>query len=392
MTGIEGKSACILMCCFMLALIFENPVLALEKPRIAILHFHTEDLTDVKSKEFRTEFSARILDTKRFVIIEGAEIDDVEKKYRGTALLTDVDAIEIGRSLRADKIVFGITGRASGKYIFKISVINVKNGTIESRGQVEEKELDRFTSAVDEIIGVIIESIGPPDTPFISGVSKGEETITIRWNSVKRGEVYAVYRSTRETGRYDFLVKTKGTVYSDRYVDPGQKYWYRIYALNEDGPSDFSRAEYGYIPKPLAGYYLRTLVPGWAQIYAGEKGKGYMLLGAFAVGGAATVLSGIRYRHARDEYHALGPGATRDEFDRKYDAYRNSGYIFLGVGVITASIVVINIADSLFITRKTYTEIARDGKGIAGVPSLYTAYIPVCPRGGIVLFGASVRY
>ncbi len=99
-------------------------------------------------------------------------------------------------------------------------------------------------------------------------------------------------------------------MYSDRYVDPGQKYWYRIYALNEDGPSDFSRAEYGYIPETLAGYYLRTLCPGWAQIYAGEKGKGYMLLGAFAVGGAATVLSGIRYRHAGRQYHALGPGAN----------------------------------------------------------------------------------
>ncbi len=194
----------------MLALIFENPVLALEKPRIAILHFHTEDLTDVKSKEFRTEFSARILDTKRFVIIEGAEIDDVEKKYRGTALLTDVDAIEIGRSLRADKIVFGITGRASGKYIFKISVINVKNGTIESRGQVEEKELDRFTSAVDSDHRSDHRIDRPAGyTVYIRCNQKGEETITIRWNSVKRGEVYAVYRSTRETGRYDFLVKTK---------------------------------------------------------------------------------------------------------------------------------------------------------------------------------------
>lgn len=392
MTGIEGRSACILMCCFMLAPIFGNPVLALEKPRIAILHFHTEDLSDVKSKGFRTEFLARILDTKRFVIIEGAEIDDVEKKHRGTAPLKDVDAIEIGRSLRADKIVFGITGRASGKYIYKISVINVKNGTVESQGQAEEKEFDRFTSAVDEIIGVIIESIGPPDTPFISGVSKGEETITIRWNSVKRGEVYAVYRSTRETGRYDFLVKTKDTAYSDRHVDPGQKYWYRIYALNEDGPSDFSRAEYGYIPKPLAGYYLRTLVPGWAQIYAGEKGKGYMLLGAFAVGGAATVLSGIRYRHARDEYHALGPGATRNEFDRKYAAYRNSAYIFLGVGVITTSILVINLADSLLVTRKTYTTIVGNDEGIDSLPSMHMAYSPDSPRGGIVRFGATVRY
>ena len=52
----------------------------------------------------------------------------------------------------------------------------------------------------------------------------------------------------------------------------------------------------------LGGYYLRGIVPGWGQIYAGNTIKGASFTGIFILAASFTVWSGIQYSRAKRDY------------------------------------------------------------------------------------------
>ncbi len=392
MIGIKEKFLIFTVCSVALIPALELSAFSLEKQRIAVLEFHTGKRNGAFLREVRQKITARFLREGRFEVIDDTEIDSVEQNEEAYRSNGEISASKLGKEVRADKVVFYTIGISAGRYSADIQAIDVRSGENKFGRHVEAEKTDDLVSAIDEIIEELLDAIGFPDTPSIVGISKGEDELIIKWNEARRCEIYAIYRSRFENGPYAFLVKIKNTEYHDRNIDPGKKYWYRILALNNEGTSDFSAADYGYVPKPLSGYYLRSLVPGWAQIYAGEKCKGYTLLGVFAVAGSLTVYSGIHYRNSRDDYHRLGQGTTRDEFDEKYNAYRNSAYLFLGFGVITASLFVLSIVDSLLITKEEYMRITGIGEKTESFFPLVLACGMDASRGKIFLAGAGIRF
>lgn len=73
--------------------------------------------------------------------------------------------------------------------------------------------------------------------------------------------------------------------------------------------------------RTLKGYYLRSIVPGWGQIYAGESNKGYIYMGSFILAGALSVYGHINFTKKRDAYYDLSKNAPQSEFDEKNEYY-----------------------------------------------------------------------
>ena len=104
-----------------------------------------------------------------------------------------------------------------------------------------------------------------------------------------------------------------------------------------------------------SGYYLRGLVPGWAQVYSGYRGKGYVFMGVFLVSGIAATVARFDYVNKKNDYNDLGIGTTQDEYRAKYDDYDKAATLSnITIGLFLVQYVV-NFADLFFISKPNFT-------------------------------------
>jgi hypothetical protein len=89
------------------------------------------------------------------------------------------------------------------------------------------------------------------------------------------------------------------------------------------------------------GYYMRGIVPGWAQIYAGNSAKGWTFAGITVASAGFAGWAFNDYTVKKKKYDDLGPGASADEFNSKFNAKKDAAnlanigmYVFAGVYVI----------------------------------------------------------
>lgn len=97
-------------------------------------------------------------------------------------------------------------------------------------------------------------------------------------------------------------------------------------------------------------YYLRGIVPGWGQMYAGKTLKGGLYMGGFAAAGAACVYSFFQYKDKKEAYDNLGPKKSESTFDSYYDDYKQSYNVMIYLAGICGLIYAANWVDILFIT------------------------------------------
>ncbi len=75
-------------------------------------------------------------------------------------------------------------------------------------------------------------------------------------------------------------------------------------------------------------YYLRGLIPGCAQLYAGNNTKGSLFLWGFLFTGITSIGTWFYYDKKRDDYHKLKAGYKKSVYDKAYDKYYNAGVMF----------------------------------------------------------------
>ena len=106
--------------------------------------------------------------------------------------------------------------------------------------------------------------------------------------------------------------------------------------------------------KSMQGYYLRGIVPGWGQVYAGSEMKGYIYAGTFVATGLFWAVAHLNYTDKKQAYDDLPYGTTGDKFDSAHDAYKKAGimaYAAMGlVGLAYAA----NWVDILFFTKPRF--------------------------------------
>lgn len=60
-------------------------------------------------------------------------------------------------------------------------------------------------------------------------------SVTLNWNAAKYASSYTVYRAESEHGQYKSIRKVKAVKYTDKNLQTGKEYWYKVAAVNKKG-------------------------------------------------------------------------------------------------------------------------------------------------------------
>lgn len=113
--------------------------------------------------------------------------------------------------------------------------------------------------------------------------------------------------------------------------------------------------EYFVEKKSPAGYYLRSIVPGWGQFYADRPVKGSVFLGGFLLSVGYTAYSYFNFTKAEKDYNDVPRGSSQAEFDSKFNDKKKAGQMLLIAGGVTAAVYLVNWADALIFSRPDFS-------------------------------------
>ncbi len=121
-----------------------------------------------------------------------------------------------------------------------------------------------------------------------------------------------------------------------------------------EGAQDFfaSRISTLYTSAPT-GYYLRSLVPGWGQLYAGDKKKAIIYGSAFGGAVLLTAITYWNYTSTKDEYDALKSG-PRSDYDDAYDSYESATFYGNIAFALLGASYIANWVDVLLFTKSSF--------------------------------------
>ena len=78
----------------------------------------------------------------------------------------------------------------------------------------------------------------------LQAVARDSDEIKLTWNRVSNATDYYIYRAESSSGPYERIGKTKSTSYTDRGLEAGERYYYKVRASNSSGTSDYSARAY----------------------------------------------------------------------------------------------------------------------------------------------------
>ncbi len=91
-----------------------------------------------------------------------------------------------------------------------------------------------------------------------------------------------------------------------------------------------------FTPQSPLGYYTRSIVPGWGQVYSGNSMKGLAFGGIFLLSGMALYFQYINYQDKRDAYYY--EPLHSDKFDERRNDFKDAAFYYnitLGIVALT---------------------------------------------------------
>ncbi len=100
---------------------------------------------------------ARLVDTKRFTIVERALLTKILEEHQLRMLgLTDADASAVGALAGADKILAGSLSRLGAQYVILVKGIDTKTGIVELSDQVMSADTEGIAAAMERLADRIV--------------------------------------------------------------------------------------------------------------------------------------------------------------------------------------------------------------------------------------------
>lgn len=109
---------------------------------------------------------------------------------------------------------------------------------------------------------------------------------------------------------------------------------------------------------PYTGYYLRGLIPGWAQLYSGQKIKGYIFLGSFMLTGAFMGYMIYDFNTKRSAYEDMKTG-TLNDYNDKYKASEDAAKVAKLSAGLFAAVYIANLVDVIFFSNTDNLNLTR---------------------------------
>ncbi len=104
--------------------------------------------------------------------------------------------------------------------------------------------------------------------------------------------------------------------------------------------------------RTMSGYYLRSIIPGWGQLYADRNTEGYAFMGLFLVAAGFSGYAVYDYSGKKSDYEGLSRGST--EFDSKFDAYDKAANMVNYSLYFLGAVYLFHWVDAIFFARPHY--------------------------------------
>jgi TolB-like protein len=255
--------------------------------------------------------------------------------------------------------------------LLRAHLVDVGVFTVVERGQMSEilKEQGfQMTGCTDQACAVQVGQLLSANKILVGEVTRlgNSILITVRIVDVEKGVgEYA----TRETAANEDLLEEATEKLSKKLIE-------RI--TGKSMAELFQEFEV----ETRTGYYLRSIVPGWGQFYAGKSWKGYVFSSVFVVAAAFSTYAVMDYGKKKKDYDDLPYGTPESEFDAAYDEYQKAGNMTLMSFGILGAVYLAHWADILFFSRPDFEKKESAGTWKRGLYlNIYTdAGSPLLPE------------
>jgi len=286
----------------------------------------------MKNKFFFWIFSALIISFWVIIPRESHASDENEKKMR----LAIVDLQSKGIS--------NVVGIAVTDLI-RSNMVDTGRFTVVERSQMDailkEQEI-QMTGCTDSSCAVEMGKLLSANKVLIGEINKlgSDIVITVRIVDVEKGVAeFSTNEKAENIEKIDKAVKALVDKMTIRITGKRS-------LAGETGAVDF---------------YMRGLVPGWGQMYAGKTLKGSIFMGSFAAAGVLCGYSFLKYKDKKKAYDNLGPKESENKFDSYYNEYKQSYNLTVYLAGLLGLIYIANWTDMIFITDSP-------GVIISGIP------------------------
>ena len=223
------------------------------------------------SNMLRTEF----VNIGKFTVIERNQMNAilVEQGFQQTGCTDASCAVQIGKLMSARKILVGEVSPMGKSIIMTVRIVDVEKGISEYAAREKALSEETLDTAVEQITSKLVAQ----------------------------------------------MEKTAG----------------HVARIEEKKARHREEAPEAPEVKSMQGYYLRGIVPGWGQVYAGSEMKGYIYAGTFVATGLFWAVAHLNYTDEKQAYDDLPYGTTGDKFDSAHDAYKKAGIMaYAAMGLV----------------------------------------------------------
>ena len=267
------------------------------------------------------------------------------KKFR--FFISSALFILVCTSLYAEKMTIAILDLKSGNVpkiitnavtdIVRSEFVNIENFRVTERGQmdkiIEEQKL-QLSGLLDDESAVKLGELLSAQKVVLGEVNSLDEAyiITLRIVDVETAE--SEFSAREKADNADELDSKAVTIARDlaQRVVTGNKEYFT--ALSP------------------AGYYLRSIVPGWGQFYVDKPVKGIIFSSLFAGSAAYAAVNYLGYKDKEEAYQDVPLGSS--DFNSKYDDYEKAGNFYNYSLIITGGVYLLHWADILFLSKPDF--------------------------------------
>jgi len=114
------------------------------KPRLAVLPFDANNISETDADTITSLFETGLVNTDTYNIIEQREVKKIleAQKYSISGVTDEEYAVEIGKLLSAEQVAIGKVARVGSKYIINAKIVDVERGYNLNAKSVESDSLD----------------------------------------------------------------------------------------------------------------------------------------------------------------------------------------------------------------------------------------------------------
>ncbi len=269
-----------------------------EKMRIAIVDLKANGVSDVTAGTVSNMLRSELIKMGRFIVVERGQMDAIlqEQGLQQTGCTDSACAVELGKMLSARKILVGEISPMGQSLVITVRIVDVEKGVSEFAGSQKapsENDLDKAVQLAANELAYQMEG-GKYIPPTAEGGKKEPAGL---------GEAF----------------------------------------MNTIAPDTIT---------PTA-YYLRAIVPGWGQCYAGDSMKGWIYGGVFAGAAIFSIYAYTSYLDKKDTYDSMKSG-SESKFKSAYDDYESAATLGNVSLYILAAAYLANWVDIIFFTKPEY--------------------------------------